>query len=40
MLTVKAVLVTARIWEGLEELIRIVGSLYGVLEDEMLEIPD
>jgi len=34
------VLVTARIWEGLEELIRIVGLLYGVLEDEMMEIPD
>ncbi|KAF8254118.1 hypothetical protein K440DRAFT_648719 [Wilcoxina mikolae CBS 423.85] len=31
-------LVTARISEGLDELIRNVGLLYGVLEDEMLEI--
>lgn len=32
------VLVTARISEGIQELIRIVGLLYGVLEDEMLEV--
>lgn len=32
------VLVTARISEGLDDLIRNVGLLYGVLEDEMLEI--
>lgn len=31
-------LVTARISEGLDELIRNVGLLYGLLEDEMLEI--
>jgi hypothetical protein len=31
-------LVTARISEGLDELIRNVELLYGVLEDEMLEI--
>lgn len=32
------VLVTARVSEGLEELIRIMGELYGRLEDEMLEV--
>ena len=31
-------LVTARISEGLEELIKTMGLLYGTLEDEMLEI--
>lgn len=31
-------LVTARVSEGLEELINIMGQLYGLLEEDMLEV--